>query len=49
MIDLSEEKIRLQQEDFLNWLCREIPLSELVTVYLEDAMDNHDRVVYCAL
>ncbi|MCX7021382.1 MAG: hypothetical protein NTW26_03715 [bacterium] len=45
----AEESRRLSQVDLLRSLQRDIQLTEMVTVYLSDVNELHDRLIYCAL
>ena len=40
---------RLGQASMLAWLRRDMPINEMVTVYLSGDSDQHDHGIYCAL
>lgn len=47
--DVNEEKQRLSQNKFIEWVMKPIRPSEMVTVYLSDHADDHDIGLYCCL
>ena len=46
-IDLDRE--RLSQTRMLEWLQRDLKMTEMVTVYLSDHRESHNYGIYCAL
>ena len=46
-IDLDRK--RLSQAKRLEWLQRDLKMTEMVTVYLSDDQESHDYGIYCAL
>jgi hypothetical protein len=46
---VKDERDRLSQAGLLTWLNRDMQPSEMVTVYLSDDRDDHNRAIYCAL
>ncbi|MFN0021819.1 MAG: hypothetical protein ACKVP0_26535 [Pirellulaceae bacterium] len=47
--DIAKEKARLSQSTFFTQMSRELPLYDLLTVYLKDDSDDRRRGVFCAL
>ena len=46
---IDAERHRLSQAERLEWLRHDLELTELVTVYLSDVEESHNRGIYCAL
>jgi len=46
---IDVDRDRLSQAEILNWLRRDLKLTEMVTVYLSDSKDSHNHGIYCAL
>jgi hypothetical protein len=48
-MSIDVDRDRLSQAKILDWLRRDLKLTEMVTVYLSDRTDSHNRGIYCAL
>jgi hypothetical protein len=48
-MSIDVDRDRLSQDKILDWLRRDLKLTEMVTVYLSDRKDSHNRGIYCAL
>ncbi len=45
----DSDRKRLSQAEMLEWLQRDLKMTEMVTVYLSDNQESHDYGIYCAL
>ena len=45
----ESDRDRLSQAKMLEWLSGDLPLTEMVTVYLSDDSGEHRHGIYCAL
>jgi hypothetical protein len=48
-MSIDVDRDRLSQVKILDWLRRDLKLTEMVTVYLSDSKDSHSHFIYCAL
>src|SRR5437879_4543902 len=48
-MSIDVDRDRLSQAKLLDWLQRDLKLTEMVTVYLSDRKDSHNHGIYCAL
>jgi hypothetical protein len=48
-MSIDVDRDRLSQAKILEWLRRDLKLTEMVTVYLSDSKDSHNHFIYCAL
>ena len=46
---IEADRERLSQEKLLAWLNRDLPVTDMVTVYLSDDTGPHNHYIYCAL
>ncbi|HID30172.1 MAG TPA: hypothetical protein EYP19_09225, partial [Desulfobacterales bacterium] len=49
MSSIDVDRDRLSQTEMLEWLRRDLQLTEMVTVYLSDSEGPHNHGIYCAL
>lgn len=45
----DDDKKRLAQDEMIDWLGRDIPMTDMVTVYLSDNTASRRRGIYCGL
>ena len=48
-MSIDIDRNRLSQNKMLKWLRRNQQLTDMVSVYLSDIQDPHNRGIYCAL
>lgn len=48
-MSIDTDKERLSQAELLEWLRRDLTLTDMITVYLSDSKDSYHRGIYCAL
>lgn len=47
--ECAQEQDRLSQAKLLEWVVRDLQLTDLVTVYWSDRTDEHNYAIYCSL
>lgn len=48
-MSIDVDRDRLSQAELLEWLRRDLKLTEMVTVYLSESKDSYNHFIYCAL